>query len=122
MFVLKIQMAGMSKEEVTGSPKWGASIIMQTTEDVARAVASAVNSPRPSVIYSSKNDQGGNQFQRLQYQVTKMIKGFSRPSEVKYNNYNPEILTAQKRQWAANFQLQYMVELKSSYWIIRSQN
>ncbi|XP_022636172.1 uncharacterized protein LOC106762261 isoform X2 [Vigna radiata var. radiata] len=103
-----MQMAGMSKEEVTGSPKWGASIIMQTTEDVARAVASAVNSPRPSVIYSSKNDQGGNQLQRLQYQVTKMIKGFSRPSEVKYNNYNPEILTTQKRQWAANFQLQYL--------------
>ncbi|KAL9314626.1 hypothetical protein ACSQ67_020078 [Phaseolus vulgaris] len=108
MYVLKEQMTGMSKEEVSGSPRWGASIIMQTTEDVARAVAAAVNSPRPSVIYSSKNDQGGNQLQKLQYQVTKMLKGFSRPPEVKYNNYNPEILTTQKRQWAANFQLQYM--------------
>jgi len=115
MYVLKEQMTGMSKEEVSGSPRWGASIIMQTTEDVARAVAAAVNSPRPSVIYSSKNDQGGNQLQKLQYQVTKMLKGFSRPPEVKYNNYNPEILTTQKRQWAANFQLQYMVKLNSSY-------
>ncbi|KAI5424827.1 hypothetical protein KIW84_030855 [Lathyrus oleraceus] len=36
-----------------------------------------------------------------------MIKGFSHPPEVQYANYNPEILTSQKRQWAANFHLQY---------------
>ncbi|KHN12275.1 DENN domain-containing protein 5B [Glycine soja] len=66
-----------------------------------------MNSQRPSVVYSLKNDHGGSQLQRLQYQVTKMIKGFSSPPEVKYTNYNPEILTTQKRQWAANFQLQY---------------
>ncbi|KAK7328835.1 hypothetical protein VNO77_22961 [Canavalia gladiata] len=102
------QMAGIAKEEESGSPSWGASFFMQTTEDVARAVAAAMNSPRQSEIYSSKDDRGGSQFQRLQNQVTKMIKGFSRPPEVKYANYNPEILTMQKRQWAANFQLQYM--------------
>ena len=105
----KEQIADMAREEESGSPGWGASFFMQTTEDVARAVAAAMNSPRPSVIYSSKDDHGGSQLQRLQYQVTKMIKGFSRPPEVKYTNYNPEILTSQKRQWAANFQLQYMV-------------
>ncbi|KAJ1439922.1 hypothetical protein SESBI_02146 [Sesbania bispinosa] len=101
-------MAGITKEEDSGSPSWGASFFMQTTEDVARAVAAAMNSPRPSVVYSSKNDHGGSQLQRLQYQVTKMIKGFSRPPDIKYTNYNPEILTSQKRQWAANFHLQYM--------------
>ncbi|KAG4387915.1 hypothetical protein GLYMA_09G068800v4 [Glycine max] len=106
MFV-KEQMAGVTKEEERGSPSWGASFFTQTTEDVARAVATAMNSQRPSVVYSLKNDHGGSQLQRLQYQVTKMIKGFSSPPEVKYTNYNPEILTTQKRQWAANFQLQY---------------
>ncbi|KAG4387914.1 hypothetical protein GLYMA_09G068800v4 [Glycine max] len=100
-------MAGVTKEEERGSPSWGASFFTQTTEDVARAVATAMNSQRPSVVYSLKNDHGGSQLQRLQYQVTKMIKGFSSPPEVKYTNYNPEILTTQKRQWAANFQLQY---------------
>ncbi|KAK7281284.1 hypothetical protein RIF29_09118 [Crotalaria pallida] len=104
----KEQMSGMAKEEESGSPSWGASFFTQTTEDVARAVAAAMNSPRPSVIYSTKDDRGGSQLQRLQYQVTRMIKGFSRPPEVKYTNYNPEILTSQKRQWAANFQLQNM--------------
>ncbi|XP_019417154.1 PREDICTED: uncharacterized protein LOC109328239 isoform X2 [Lupinus angustifolius] len=101
-------MSGMAKEEESGIPRLGASFFTQTTEDVARAVAAAMNSPRPSVIYSSKDDWGGSQLQRLQNQVTKMIKGFSRPPEVKYTNYNPEILTSQKRQWAANFQLQNM--------------
>ena len=114
MFV-KEQMAGVTKEEERGSPSWGASFFTQTTEDVARAVATAMNSQRPSVVYSLKNDHGGSQLQRLQYQVTKMIKGFSSPPEVKYTNYNPEILTTQKRQWAANFQLQYTVKLKSAY-------
>ncbi|CAL0304799.1 unnamed protein product [Lupinus luteus] len=104
----KEQMTGIGKEEESGSPSWGASFFTQTTEDVARAVAAAMNSPRPSVIYSSKDDQSSSQLKRLQSQVTKMIKGFSRTPEVKYTNYNPEILTSQKRQWAANFQLQNM--------------
>ncbi|KAE9609919.1 putative DENN domain-containing protein [Lupinus albus] len=93
------------KEKGSGSPSWGALLFKQTTEDVARAVAA--NSPNPSVIYSSKDDSGGSQFQRLQHQVTKMIKGFSHPTDVN-TNYNPEILTSLKRQWAANFQLQHM--------------
>ncbi|KAK7265431.1 hypothetical protein RJT34_33051 [Clitoria ternatea] len=36
-----------------------------------------------------------------------MLKGFSRTSEVENTNYNPEVLTSLKRQWAANFQLQH---------------
>ncbi|KAL1367699.1 hypothetical protein AAHE18_02G069500 [Arachis hypogaea] len=110
----KEQVGGMAKEEDSGSP----SFFMQTKEDVAKAVATAMNSPRPSVMYPSKDNPRGSgigsrsgsnsQLQRLQYQVTKMIKGFSRPSDVKYMNYNPEILTSQKRQWATNLQLQYM--------------
>ena len=47
-------MAGVTKEDESGSPSWGASFFTQTTEDVARAVAAAMNSPRPSVVYSSK--------------------------------------------------------------------
>ncbi|KAI4335225.1 hypothetical protein L6164_013892 [Bauhinia variegata] len=103
-------MFGMTKEEDSGSPSWGASFFAQTTEDVAKAVAAAanaVNSPRPSVVFSSKDNNSDSQLQRLQYQVTKMIKGFSRPAEVKVANYNPEILTSLKRQWAS-FQLQYL--------------
>ncbi|KAJ1400718.1 uDENN domain, partial [Sesbania bispinosa] len=61
-----------------------------------------------SMMNSSKEDNSGSQLQRLQYQVTKMLKGFSRPPDVENTNYNPEILTSLKRQWAANFQLQHM--------------
>ncbi|TKY54425.1 DENN domain-containing protein 5B [Spatholobus suberectus] len=96
-------MTGMPKEEGSASPSWGASFFMQTTEDVARAVAAAVNSPM-----SSKDDNSGSQLQRLQYQVTRMLKSFSHPPDIENTNYNPEILTSLKRQWAANFQLQYM--------------
>ncbi|KAI5415270.1 hypothetical protein KIW84_040637 [Lathyrus oleraceus] len=72
-------------------------------QDVSRA---DVNSH----LHSSKYDNNGSQFQRLQYQVTKLFKGFSSPPEVENENktYNPEILTSLKRQWAANFQLKYM--------------
>ena len=102
--LLKAQMTGMSKEEGSAGPSWGASFFMQTREDVVRAVAAAVNSPM-----SSKDDNTGSQLQRLQYHVAKMLKGFSHPPNVENTNYNPEILTSLKRQWAANFQLQYMV-------------
>ncbi|XP_058756545.1 uncharacterized protein LOC131629762 isoform X2 [Vicia villosa] len=63
-----------------------------------------------SVMHSSKDGNNGSQFQRLQYQVTKLFKGFSSPPDVENENktYNPEILTSLKRQWAANFQLKYM--------------
>ncbi|XP_027333862.1 uncharacterized protein LOC113848505 isoform X3 [Abrus precatorius] len=100
---MKGQMTGMAKEEGSASPSWGATFFMQTTEDVARAVAAAVNSPM-----SSKDDNSSSQLQRLQYQLTKMLKGFSRTPDVENTNYNPEILTSLKRQWAANFQLQHM--------------
>lgn len=88
---------------------------MPSTEDVARAVAAAAaaataaNSPRPSVVFSSKDENGGSQFQKLQRQVTRVLKGFSHPPEErKTGTYNPEVLTSQKRQWAS-FQLQYLV-------------
>ncbi|KAJ8526541.1 hypothetical protein K7X08_029018 [Anisodus acutangulus] len=96
----------MENIEESGSPSWGASFF-QTTEDVARAVAAAaaaVRSPRPSVVYSSKEDSG-SQIQKLQRSVTRLMKGLSSPPEVKSGAYNPEILTSQKRQWA-RFQLQ----------------
>ncbi|KAL5572367.1 hypothetical protein UlMin_021964 [Ulmus minor] len=103
----------MAKNEDSGSPGWGASFFMQTTEDMARAFAAAAaaatapRSPRPSVIFSSKDENGGSQFEKLQRQVTKMLKGFSQPPEVKTITYNPEVLTSQKRQWAS-FQLQHL--------------
>ncbi|CAK8563990.1 unnamed protein product [Lathyrus sativus] len=76
---------------------------MEKEQDVRRA---DVNSQ----LHSSKDDNNGSQFQRLQYQVTKLFKGFSSPPDVENQNktYNPEILTSLKRQWAANFQLKYM--------------
>ncbi|CAK9144173.1 unnamed protein product [Ilex paraguariensis] len=97
----------MEKNEETGSPGWSASFFMQTTEDVARAVAAAattVRSSRPSVVFSSKDDSG-SQLQKLQSQFSRVLKGFSSPPEVKSGTYNPEILTSQKRQWTS-FQLQ----------------
>ncbi|XP_048132945.1 uncharacterized protein LOC115740701 isoform X2 [Rhodamnia argentea] len=85
---------------------------MQTTEDIARAVAAAAaaataaHSPRPSVVYSSKDDSS-SQLQKIQRHVSRVLKGFSTPPEVKYATYNPEVLTSQKRQWAS-CQLQYL--------------
>ncbi|GER56936.1 DENN (AEX-3) domain-containing protein [Striga asiatica] len=99
----------MNNDEEIDSPSWGASFFMQTTEDVARAVAAAaaaVRSPRPSVVYSSK-DESGSQLHKLQHHVSRLLKGLSSPSEIKSSSYNPEILTSQKRQWA-NFQLQLL--------------
>ena len=97
----------MSKSEDSGSTGWSASFFMQTKEDVAKAVAAAaataVHSPRPSVVYSC-----GSQFQKLQRHVSRVLKGFSQPPEVRRRTYNPEVLTSQKRQWAS-FQLQYLV-------------
>jgi hypothetical protein len=76
-------------------------------EDLARAAVDA------AIIHSSKDDNNNgssssSQLQRLQYQVTKLFKGFSSVQN-ENTNYNPEILTALKRQWAANFHLKYMV-------------
>ncbi|GAA0168933.1 hypothetical protein Leryth_002338 [Lithospermum erythrorhizon] len=93
----------MEKNEEVSSPSWSASLFMQTTEDVAKAVAAAaaaVHTARPSVVYSEKDDSGG-QIKKLQRHVSKLLKGFSSPSQVKSGLYNPEILTSQKRQWAS---------------------
>ncbi|KAL6974605.1 hypothetical protein U1Q18_028788 [Sarracenia purpurea var. burkii] len=101
----------MAKNEDSGSPGWRASFFMQTTEDVARAVAAAaaaataVPSPRPSVVFSSKDDNSNSPLQKLQHQVSRVLKGFSHSPEVRSGIYNPEVLTSQKRQWAS-FQLQ----------------
>ncbi|CAN1293315.1 DENN domain-containing protein 5B [Linum perenne] len=103
----------MSEEEDAGSPSWSSSFLAQTTEDVAKAVAAAaatatVRSPRPSVIFSSKEEVTGSPLQKFQRQVSKVIKGISPPRrEVRIGNYNPEVLTSQKRQWAS-FQLQHL--------------
>ncbi|CAK9144172.1 unnamed protein product [Ilex paraguariensis] len=107
VFRLQERILNMEKNEETGSPGWSASFFMQTTEDVARAVAAAattVRSSRPSVVFSSKDDSG-SQLQKLQSQFSRVLKGFSSPPEVKSGTYNPEILTSQKRQWTS-FQLQ----------------
>ncbi|KAJ6825355.1 uncharacterized protein M6B38_375730 [Iris pallida] len=100
----------MDKNEDTTSPGWGASLFVQTTEEVARAVAAAtpaaiVRSPRPSVVFSSRDEEVSSPLKKLQFQVTKMLNGFSTSPEVKRRAYNPEILTTQKRQWA-RFQMQ----------------
>ncbi|XP_016750144.2 uncharacterized protein [Gossypium hirsutum] len=103
----------MSKSEDSGSPGWTASFFMPTKEDVARAVAAAaaaataVHSPRPSAVYSLKDENSGSQIQKLQHHVARVLKGFSQPPEVRRGTYNPEVLTSQKRQWA-NFQLQHL--------------
>lgn len=102
----------LEKNEEMGSPGWSASFFMQTTEDVARAVvaaaaaATAARSPRPSVVFSSKDDSGS--LQKFQRQVSRVLKGLSQPPEEKSRTYNPEVLTSQKRQWAS-FQLQSLV-------------
>lgn len=105
----------MSKNEDTGSPGWSTSFFTQTKEDVARAVAAAAaaataaRSPRSSAVFSSKEESSFSQLQKLQRQVTRVLKSFSDPPEVqKSSNYNPEVLTSQKRQWA-RFQLQHLV-------------
>lgn len=110
----------MAKNEDSGSPGWTASYFMQTTEDVARAVAAAaaaatIRSPRPSVVFTSKEENSDSQLQKLQQQVRRVLKGFSSPPEVKRGSYNPEVLTSQKRQWAS-FQLQALVKIFSFLW------
>lgn len=102
----------MDNEE-TGSPGWNPFFFMQTTEDDAKAVAAvsatgtSARSPRPPVVFSSKDDSGG-QLQKLQRQVSRVLKGLSNPTVEKGRTYNPEVLTIQKRQWASS-QLQSLV-------------
>lgn len=102
----------MVKSEDSSSPGWAASFFLQTEEFAdhvtSSASASNVRSPRPSVIYSSKDENNNSQLQKLQRHVARVLKGFSPPPQVKKGAYNPEILTTQKRQWA-RFQLQTLV-------------
>lgn len=98
-------------EEGSSSPSWGASFFMQTSEDVAMAfaaAASAINPPRPSVVFSSKDEGSDSPLERLQRQVSKAVKNFYETPKTKSVMYNPEVLTSQKRQWA-KFQVHYMV-------------
>ncbi|KAM7470264.1 hypothetical protein LguiA_008447 [Lonicera macranthoides] len=96
----------MDSEE-TGSPGWNPFFFMQTTEDTAKAVAAVsatgtgASSPRPPVVFSLKDDSGG-QLQKLQRQVSRVLKGLSNPPVEKGRTYNPEVLTIQKRQWASS--------------------
>ncbi|KAL5212660.1 hypothetical protein ABZP36_023507 [Zizania latifolia] len=97
----------VDKNDGSEGIKFNTSHLMQTTEEVARAfiaVASAatVQSTRPSVVYSSR-EESGSPMQKLQQQFSKILKGFSTSPEV-YGSYNPEVLTTQKRQWS-RFQL-----------------
>ncbi|KAK2358608.1 DENN (AEX-3) domain-containing protein [Trifolium repens] len=76
---------------------------MAKEEDVLRADVK-------STLSSKDDNSGSSQLLRLQYQVTKLFKGFSSSPDLENQNtnYNPEILTTLKRQWAANFHLKYM--------------
>ena len=107
----------MSKnEEGSSSPSWGASFFMPTSEDVATAfaaAASAINPPRPSVVFSSKDEGGDSPLERLQRQVSKAVRNFYETPKTKSTVYNPEVLTSQKRQWA-KYQVQYLVRFDQS--------
>uniref|UniRef100_A0A803MG80 cDENN domain-containing protein n=1 Tax=Chenopodium quinoa TaxID=63459 RepID=A0A803MG80_CHEQI len=65
------EIAVMAETEASGSQGWGSSLSFPSSEDVARAVAAAataVSSPRPSVVFSS-NDSGSNSpLKRIQNQ------------------------------------------------------
>lgn len=103
-YIISRAKGKMDKNASSDSLGWGASFFMQATEDATRAFfaatsAATVQSPRPSVVYSLRDDTSNSNLQKLRNQVTKMIKGFSPPPEVK-GTYNPEVLTRQKRQWA----------------------
>lgn len=96
----------MENNEGSGSPSWRASLFMPTAGDVARAVVAAAtaattpSSPSSPVVVSS-NDESGSHLQKLQQQVSRLLRGLSDPPEVKSKAYNPEVLTKLKRQWAS---------------------
>lgn len=100
--------------------KFNTSHLMQTTEEVARAFiaaasAATVQSTRPSVVYSSR-EESGSPMQKLQQQFSKILKGFSTSPEVS-GSYNPEVLTTQKRQWS-RFQLKSLVCIAFSIYML----
>ena len=85
---------GMEHGEDSGSPGWRESFFNQTRRDAFRN-----SSPRPSIMFSSVEDTGG-QLQKLKQQLSRVLRGFSPPPLVKTRSYNPEVLTIQKRLWA----------------------
>lgn len=91
----------MTKSEDSGSPGWSSAFFLQTTE-VSDGTATNPPSPRPSAVFSMKDES--SPLQKLQRQVTRVLQGSSTPPEVKRPTYNPEVLTSLKRQWA-RFQL-----------------
>lgn len=102
----------MDQKEDAGNPALGHSLFVHTAEGVATTVAAGASatptrSPRPSVVFSSKDDDNSSPLKRLQDQVGRMLRGLSPLPEVKRRAYNPEILTSQKRQWA-RFQMEYL--------------
>ncbi|KAF7145796.1 hypothetical protein RHSIM_Rhsim04G0079000 [Rhododendron simsii] len=103
----------MEKNEDSGSPSWGASLFMQTTEDVARAVAAAAvaRSPRPTMVFSSKDDNGDSPLQKLQHHVSRVLKGFSQTPEVQNGTYNPEIIYRPLKEQSRLFESFVVVEL-----------
>lgn len=102
------EIAAMGETEASGSQGWRSSFSLPSSEDVARAVAAAataVSSPRPSVVFSSNDDGCHSPLKRIQNQVSKVLKGLSHSPDKRSLSYNPEVLTKQKRQWAS-FQLE----------------
>ncbi|KAL1805194.1 hypothetical protein ACET3Z_028262 [Daucus carota] len=96
----------MENNEGSGSPSWRASLFMPTAGDVARAVVAAATaattpSSPSSPVLTSSNDESGSHLQKLQQQVSRLLRGLSDPPEVKNRAYNPEVLTKLKRQWAS---------------------
>lgn len=103
----------MENNEGSGSPSWRASLFMPTAGDVARAVVAAATaattpSSPSSPVLTSSNDESGSHLQKLQQQVSRLLRGLSDPPEVKNRAYNPEVLTKLKRQWAS-FQIRSLV-------------
>ena len=103
----------VDKNDGSEGLKFNTSHLIQTTEEVARAFiaaasAATVQSARPSVVYSSK-DESGSPMQKLQQQFSKIMKGFSSSPDLS-GPYNPEVLTTQKRQWS-RFQLKSLVRI-----------
>lgn len=82
-----------TETEESGSPGWRSSISL------------------PSVTFSSRGDGCDSPLKRIQNSVSRVLKGFSQPSDKKCLAYNPEVLTKQKRQWAS-FQLQSLRSFK----------
>uniref|UniRef100_A0A0D6R184 UDENN domain-containing protein n=1 Tax=Araucaria cunninghamii TaxID=56994 RepID=A0A0D6R184_ARACU len=80
-----------------------ASVLSQTTEEVARAAIEAAQSvrPSPSIVVSAKEPNNHN-VQKWKRQLQKVWKWGSHSRESDHKSaFNPEVLASQKRQWYA---------------------